>query len=140
MSPRMPLSRWSHDFFCPCESARPTRPACPTLLPVLPVLPCRLGLCLRSADRIRRHLRRCDEGKGYMSKRTTIEDTYAVLHTLALRGIRKAVWVALINKFHFKPGEVGDKDYCAYRQPSNKPRSTKRRTLPRFTAFALSGA
>ena len=67
---------------------------------------------LADADRIRRHLRRCDEGKGYMSKRTTMEDTYAVLNTLALRGIRKAVWEALINKFHYKPGEVGDKDYC----------------------------
>ena len=63
-------------------------------------------------DRLRRHLRRCDEGKGYLNKRTTVPDTFAVLNTLSLRQIRKMAWMDLINRFIAGPDEVGDKESC----------------------------
>lgn len=67
---------------------------------------------LADHDRIYKHLRRCDEGKGYLNKRTTVADTYGVLTTLSLRQIRKKVWMELIERHKAGPDEVGDKDYC----------------------------
>ena len=63
---------------------------------------------LGDADRIRRHLRRCDDAKGYLSRLTSVEDTYAVFNTLALRRIRRKVWLELFNRFHRGPDEPGD--------------------------------
>ena len=62
-------------------------------------------------DRIRAHFRRCDEWKGYMSGRTTVDDTYGVLNTLSLRTIRKETFMTLIKMFERAEHETGDKEY-----------------------------
>ena len=63
-------------------------------------------------DRIRAHFRRCDEWKGYMSGRTTVDDTYGVLNTLSLRTIRKETFMTLIKMFERAEHETGDKEYA----------------------------
>ena len=56
------------------------------------------------ADRIRRHLRRCDDAKGYSSKKVSVADAVGVLQTLGLKDVRKPLVVAVVERFSDKPG------------------------------------
>ena len=63
-------------------------------------------------DRVRAHFRRCDDWKGYLNGRVTVDDAHGVLASLSLKTIRKPTWNAIINKFQRQPHEVGDVEYC----------------------------
>ena len=85
---------------------------------ILTAFACISSLCLcqdrgyANYDRIRAHFRRCDVWKGYMSGRTTVDDTYGVLNTLSLRTIRKETFMTLIKMFERAEHETGDKEYA----------------------------
>jgi len=55
------------------------------------------------ADRVRRLMRRSDEAKGYVSKKVSVADAMGVLSTLGLKGMRKPLLAAVVQRFIDKP-------------------------------------